>query len=196
MSLQQALTGDFRADLTTMLPRLRIYALSLTRDPDGANDLVQQTATKALAGRRSFQLGTNFPGWLFRIERNEFISGLRRERPTVELDDAIANTLLDQPRQESGLIMREFKKAFLALSRCQRETLLLAILEGYSHARIAAHTGVSVGTVKSRVSRARATLRRILTDERSNASSPSSSNTLNIARRIPLRVPDSLRTSA
>lgn len=93
----------------------------------------------------------------------------------MTLDDTIANGLSHEPRQESGIIMREFKKAFYALSSCQRETLLLAVLEGYSYARIAAHCGVSVGTVKSRVSRARATLKLILADKDSNASSRTSS---------------------
>jgi RNA polymerase sigma-70 factor, ECF subfamily len=177
MSNQQATIGNFHADLKAILPRLRIYALSLTRDSDRADDLMQRTVVKALTGRKSFQPGTNFPGWLFRIQRNEFISGLRSLRPTVTLDDTIANGLSHEPRQESGIIMREFKKAFYALSSCQRETLLLAVLEGYSYERIAAHSGVSVGTVKSRVSRARATLRQILTDEGSNASCRTSSDT-------------------
>jgi len=93
MFTDHALTGDFRTDLTTMLPRLRTYAMSLTRDADRADDLVQQTVLKSLSGRESFLPGTNFPGWLFRIERNEFISGLRRQRRTVELSDAVANAL-------------------------------------------------------------------------------------------------------
>ena len=80
MSSRQAPTGDFDTDLTQLLPRLRIYALSLTRNSVRADDLVQQTVVRSLAGRDSFRPGTNFPGWLFRIQRNEFISGLRRER--------------------------------------------------------------------------------------------------------------------
>ena len=137
-----AMTGDFHADLKTMLPRLRTYALALARDPDRADDLVQQTVVKSLVGRKSFQPGTNFGGWLFRIQRNEFISGLRAERPTVPLDDTIEATLSHEPRQESALVMREFKNAFDLLSACQREALLLAVLEGYRYDRIAAHTGV------------------------------------------------------
>jgi RNA polymerase sigma-70 factor (ECF subfamily) len=170
------MTGDFHADLKTMLPRLRVYALALARDPDRADDLVQQTVVKSLVGRKSFQPGTNFGGWLFRIQRNEFISGLRAQRPTVPLDDTIADTLSHEPRQESGLIMREFKNAFDVLSACQREALLLAVLEGYGYDRIAAHTGVSVGTVKSRIWRARAKLKQILTRE--DASPESSSHSL------------------
>jgi RNA polymerase sigma-70 factor, ECF subfamily len=162
MSSRQAPTGDFDTDLTQLLPRLRIYALSLTRDSIRADDLVQQTVVRSLAGRKSFRPGTNFPGWLFRIQRNEFISGLRRERPTVELSDAISSTLLHAQRQESGLVMREFMKAFRTLAGGQRRALLMTALEGQSHETIADASGVSIGTVKSRVSRARARLRAML----------------------------------
>jgi len=162
MSIRQAPTGDFDTDLTQLLPRLRVYALSLTRDSVRADDLVQQTVVRSLAGRKSFRPGTNFPGWLFRIQRNEFISGLRRERPTVELNDAISSTLAHSQRQESGLVMREFKKAFRTLAADQRRALLLTALEGHSHERIAGAFGVAIGTVKSRVSRARTQLRQML----------------------------------
>lgn len=165
MSIAQTMTGDFHTDLKTILPRLRVYALSLTRDRDRADDLVQETVVKALNGRNSFRPGTNFAAWLFRIQRNEFVSGLRRARPTVCFDDIISATLSHAPHQESGLIMREFLGAFRHLSNGQREALLLAVLEGYSYDQIAEHSGVSVGTVKSRISRARATLENMLTGE-------------------------------
>jgi RNA polymerase sigma-70 factor, ECF subfamily len=162
MSSREPPTGDFDTDLTQLLPQLRVYALSLTRDSLRADDLVQQTVLQALAGRKSFQPGTNFPGWLFRIQRNEFISGLRRERPTVELNDAITSSLSHAQRQESGIVIREFKQAFLTLASGQRRALLLATLAGHSYESIAGTSGVSVGTVKSRVSRARAQLREML----------------------------------
>ena len=162
MSIRQAPTGDFDTDLTQLLPRLRIYALSLTRDSVRADDLVQQTVVRSLAGRKSFRPGTNFPGWLFRIQRNEFISGLRRERPTVELNDAIVSTLSQPQRQESGIVMREFMTAFRTLAGEQRRALLMTALEGQSHETIAGASGVSIGTMKSRVSRARARLRQML----------------------------------
>jgi RNA polymerase sigma-70 factor (ECF subfamily) len=165
MSTPLTMTGDFHIDLTALLPRLRVYALSLTRDRDRADDLVQETVVKSLAGQHSFRPGTNFAAWLFRIQRNEFISGLRRQRPTVPLDDAIANALSHAPAQESGLIMREFTAAFRHLASCQREALLLSVLEGWSYQHIAELAGVSIGTVKSRVSRGRATLKRILTGD-------------------------------
>lgn len=155
-------TRDFHEQLKTILPRLRIYALSLTRDRDQAEDLVHDTVIKALTGRNSFQPGTNLAAWLFRIQRNEFISGLRRRRPTVPVDTAIAESLSHPPHQDSGLVMREFMSAFGKLAAAQREALLLAVLEGLPYETIAEHTGVSVGTVKSRISRARDTLERLL----------------------------------
>lgn len=153
---------DFHEQLKAILPRLRIYALSLTRDRDSADDLVHDTVVKALSGRHSFEAGTNLSAWVFRIQRNEFISGLRRTRPTVPVDTAIADSLSHQPHQESRLVMREFMSAFGKLASTQREALLLAVLEGQSYEVIAAHTGVSVGTVKSRISRARDMLERLL----------------------------------
>ena len=152
---------NFHDQLKAVLPRLRIYARSLTRDRDSAEDLVHDTVVKALAGRHSFQPGTNLAAWLFRIQRNEFISGLRRQRPTVPVD-AAAESISHPAHQESRLIMREFMSAFGKLPSAQREALVLAVLEGLRYEVIAAHTGVSVGTVKSRISRARDTLERLL----------------------------------
>jgi RNA polymerase sigma-70 factor (ECF subfamily) len=154
--------GGFHEQLKAMLPRLRIYAISLTRDRDAADDLVQETVIKVLQGRRSFQPGTNFPAWVFRVQRNEFISGLRRQRPTVPVDSDISERLSHPPRQESSLVMREFVSAFSKLAPTQREALLLAVLEGMPYEAIAEHTGVSAGTVKSRISRGRDMLERLL----------------------------------
>ena len=155
---------EFHDQLKAILPRLRLYAISLTHDRDRANDLVQETVTKALVARESFRPGTNFSGWIFRIQRNEFISSMRRQRPTVPIDTAITDSLTQRPQQENGLIMRQFLVAFGKLSAGQREALVLAVVEGQPYDEIAAHAGVSVGTIKSRISRARATLERLLTD--------------------------------
>lgn len=172
--------GDFHEQLKANLPRLRIYAISLTRDRDAADDLVQETVVKALQARLSFQPGTNLPAWLFRIQRNEFISGLRRQRPTVPVDTEISQTLSHPPRQESSLVMREFVSAFAKLASTQREALLLAVLEGLPYEAIAEHSGVSVGTVKSRISRGRDKLERLLlegeADPRSTSDSDSTVN--------------------
>lgn len=155
---------DFHEQMKAILPRLRLYALSLTHDRDRANDLVQETVLKALAGRASFRPGTNFSGWIFRIQRNEFISSLRRLKPTVPIDTTVAESLTQRPAQENGLVMREFLRAFGQLSPGQREALVLAVVDGQPYDMIAEHVGVSIGTIKSRVSRARATLARLLLD--------------------------------
>jgi RNA polymerase sigma-70 factor (ECF subfamily) len=130
---------------------------------------VHDTVVKALTGRASFEPGTNLSAWVFRIQRNEFISGLRRLRPSVPVDSAVAESLSHQPHQESRLVMREFMSAFGKLAPTQREALLLAVLEGQSYEVIAAHTGVSVGTVKSRISRARDSLERLLLEGESKS---------------------------
>src|SRR5437763_14036672 len=137
MSTTLAANAGFDLDLRGILPQLRAYALSLTRNGDRADDLVQQTAMKALAGRSSFRVGTNSAGWLFRIQRNEFISELRRNRPTVDFDSVPAQSVSEPPRQEHGLVLREFLGAFRQLSRSARETLLLSRIEGCSHRQIA-----------------------------------------------------------
>lgn len=153
---------EFHDQLKAILVRLRAYAISLTRDRDRADDLVQETIVKALVGRSSFREGTNFSAWVFRIQRNEFISGLRRTRPTVPLDTAITDLLSQRPQQENRLVAREFLRAFVTLSPTQREALVLAFVDGLPYAVIADRAGVSVGTIKSRVSRARSTLERLL----------------------------------
>ena len=158
----RAANTDFDLDLTGSLERLRIYALSLTRNGDRADDLVQQTVLKALAGRESFRPGSNFTGWIFRIQRNEFISELRRSRPTVDILGEVGHRLSVPARQEEGLVLREFLGAFRQLTGDSREALLLSRLEGWSYRKIADRSGIAVGTVKSRVSRSRATLARLL----------------------------------
>jgi RNA polymerase sigma-70 factor (ECF subfamily) len=172
---------DFHEQLKAILPRLRVYALSLTRDRDAADDLVHDTIIKALTGRHSFEPGTNLSAWVFRIQRNEFISGLRRTRPSVPVDSVIADSLSHPAHQESRLVMREFMAAFGKLAPTQREALLLAVLEGQSYEVIAAHTGVSVGTVKSRISRARDTLERLLL-EGDTKQRPASADTREVSR--------------
>ena len=165
--------AGFELDLKDILPRLRIYALSLTRNQDRADDLVQQTTLKALAGRASFRVGTNFAGWIFRIQRNEFISELRRDRPTVELDSAAAAYAVHEPpRQEHGLMLRDVLRAMRRLSRNGRQALLQSQIEGCSHREIASRAGVSVGTVKSRISRSRTTLAQLLDVPRLAAAPP------------------------
>jgi RNA polymerase sigma-70 factor (ECF subfamily) len=161
MPMTQTEIDTFNTSLKDALPRLRVYALSLTRDRDRAENLVQQTSLKALVGRESFRPGTNFGGWIFRIQRNEFITQLRSERRIMATVDA-ESVLVTPPAQENGLIMREFMAAFRQLSRGPRQALILSKLAGHSHEQIAGHAGIAEGTVKSRIWRGRAALERLL----------------------------------
>lgn len=162
MSALQVVAPDFGEQLIAALPRLRSGARGMTHDRDRADDLVQATALKALVGQASFRTGTNFAAWIGRIQRNEFISGLRRVKPMVQIDPDDASLPSHPPRQEDGLIMREFLGAFAQLPANRRAALLLATIEEQPYAVIATHAGVSIGTIKSRVSRGRATLRQLL----------------------------------
>lgn len=162
MLTSQTTNAGFDSDLENILPRLRVYAMSLTRNIDRADDLVQQTALKALAGRESFRAGTNFAGWMFRIQRNEFISELRRTPPTTSIDNPVAQTKSCPPLQENGLIMREFMAAFRQLSGPRRQALLLATVDGQPYIQIAERAGVTVGAIKSRVRRGRAMLKHLI----------------------------------
>ncbi|MGE0422543.1 MAG: sigma-70 family RNA polymerase sigma factor [Reyranellaceae bacterium] len=163
-TMQAAMPGSFGEQLIAALPRLHRVARSMTRDRDRANDLVQETTLKALLGKASFRAGTNFAAWIHRIQRNEFISGLRRARPLVALDPEDAALPSHRPRQEVGLVMREFLTAFAQLPRQRRSALLLAAVAEQPYSEIAAHAGVSVGTIKSRVWRGRQTLKQLLPD--------------------------------
>jgi RNA polymerase sigma-70 factor (ECF subfamily) len=172
MPMTQTEIDTFNAGLMDALPRLRVYALSLTRDRDRAENLVQQTSLNALAGRESFHSDTNFGGWIFRIQRNEFISQLRRERRIVDTVDA-ESVLATPPVQENSLVMREFMAAFRQLSRGSRQALLLAKLAGRSHEEIASHAGIAEGTVKSRIWRGREALGRLLAGDAPGSASHS-----------------------
>jgi RNA polymerase sigma-70 factor (ECF subfamily) len=159
-------SDSFNVAVAGSLPKLRVYALSLTRNADRANDLVQQTIMRAMAGRSSFQAGTNFPAWIFRIQRNEFITQVRKDRRQFDLfeelvhtvSDKVAHRMSDPPRQEESLMMRDFVVAFRRLPPEIRVSLLLSQLHGLTYEQIARRTGVSTGTVKSRVCRGRAKL--------------------------------------
>lgn len=164
-AMQAVVPGSFGEQLVAALPRLRSGARGMTRDRDRVDELVQETALKALVGRASFRPGTNFGAWIGRIQRNEFISSLRRLKPTVPLDPESTHLPSHPPRQQDGLVMREFLGAFAQLPPERRAALLLAAVEEQPYAVIAARAGVPIGTIKSRVWRGRRTLKRLLPDE-------------------------------
>lgn len=150
-------------ELVAALPVLRAFARSLTGNRDRADDLVQETVLRALANRDKFQPGTNLHAWLVTILRNQFYSEGRKKRREVEdVEGGFAAQLSDIPRQDSRLEMSDFLRALQLLPDEQREALILVGASGFSYEETAEICQVRVGTVKSRVSRARARLEEIL----------------------------------
>ena len=148
-----------REALVAAIPNLRAFAISLTGDHHKANDLVQDTLLKAWANRDKFEVGTNLKAWLFTILRNTYFSDIRkRRRELQDVDGQAASQLVSPPEQNGHIDLADFRKALSFLSADQREALLLVGAEGYSYEEAANISGCAVGTVKSRVNRARAHL--------------------------------------
>jgi RNA polymerase sigma-70 factor (ECF subfamily) len=154
---------DFREGLLAAIPKLRAFGISMTNDKARADDLVQETLTRAWANQHQFQPGTNLMAWLYTILRNELYSTMRRRKREVEDADGIhAARLAVQPNQQSSLDVSNLKVALGKLPPDQREALLLVGAEGLSYEEAATICAVRVGTVKSRVNRARGRLAQIL----------------------------------
>lgn len=152
-------TKTARDDIVLHVPALRAFALSLCRSPDRADDLVQDTMMRAWGHFGSFTPGTNLRSWLFTILRNGFYSDLRkRRREVADPEGAFVARLAVAPTHDGVLAVREFLVAFARLSAEHREVLTLVGALGFSYEDTARITSLAVGTVKSRVSRARALL--------------------------------------
>ncbi|MBL8836065.1 MAG: sigma-70 family RNA polymerase sigma factor [Alphaproteobacteria bacterium] len=151
---------DLRATLIAILPDLRGFARFLARDPEEARDLVQDTVVRVLSALHQFQPGTSFRAWTFTILRNAFYTSRRRKRPAdIHLDDPEAQAQLGTaPPQEMRLAVRDLNRALREISPLHREALALVSAAGLSYEEAAAVCGCRVGTIKSRVSRARALL--------------------------------------
>jgi RNA polymerase sigma-70 factor (ECF subfamily) len=142
---------------------MRAFAISLCGDVDRADDLVQETLVKAWKNIASFEEGTNLKAWLFTILRNTFFSQIRKRRREVSIDDtAIELRLSVHPEQQGFSDLTDFKKALLQLSDDQREALILVGAEGFSYEEAAEIAGCAIGTVKSRVNRARTRMSELL----------------------------------
>ena len=150
------LTNSLRDDILAAVPSLRAFAISLSGNADRADDLVQETLLRALANIDSFQPGSNLPAWLFTILRNLFRSDYRKRRREVEdAEGNYAKTLKTQPSQNAHLEFEEFRTALDKLPQDQREALILVGASGFSYEDAASICGCAVGTIKSRVNRAR-----------------------------------------
>jgi RNA polymerase sigma-70 factor (ECF subfamily) len=157
----------FREDVVALVPHLRAFARSLTGgDVHFADDIVQDTIVNALQAQRQFTPGTNLKAWLFTILRNRFRSLIARKHVTAEVaDDDLERHYWVGAEQESRIEVAAFKRAFRLLSAAHREVLVLVAIHGLPYEQIAEICGCEVGTVKSRVNRARGILRRMLMDD-------------------------------
>lgn len=153
-----------------LLPReavpLRSRALKLTANPHRAEDLVQTTLLKAWTSRDSYCPDTNLRAWLFTILRNTFFSELRKyHREVQDVDGLVALARSEEPCQDHAVALNELIAAIGELPQVQRGPLVMMGVYGYSQLEVADACGCSVGTVKSRVSRGRATLALVLDPE-------------------------------
>ena len=154
---------QLRADLVAAIPSLRAFAVSLSGNPDRADDLVQETLVKAWSNLASFTEGTNLSAWLFTILRNIYYSEFRKRRREVpDPDGLIAGRLATAPEQTGHMDFMDFRAALAQLPPDQREALILVGASGMSYDEAAAVCGCAVGTMKSRVNRARNRLVQIL----------------------------------
>lgn len=150
---------NFKTDLIELVPALRAFARSLSGRPDLADDLTQETLLRAWGNRDSFTPGTNLKAWLFTILRNAFYTSLRKKAREVEdPDDINARNLAVAASQEEDLGLKDLQKALKRLPDEQREAIILVGASGCSYEEAASICGCAVGTIKSRVSRARRAL--------------------------------------
>jgi len=162
-----------RDQMLAALPSLRAFAISLTNDYTRADDLVQETLMRAWTHIDSFQRGTNLNAWLFTILRNLFHSEYRkRRREVADSDGSYASRLRTLPDQHARLDFQDFRTALAKLPPDQREALLLVGAEGFSYEDAARICGCAVGTIKSRVNRARVRLAELLDVTRGNEIGP------------------------
>jgi RNA polymerase sigma-70 factor (ECF subfamily) len=148
------------------VPSLRAFAISLSGNVDRADDLVQETLLRAWANLNSFEPGTNMSAWLFTILRNLFRSEYRkRRREVADSEGTYAETLKTQPEQTSRVEFEEFRTALAKLPSDQREALILVGASGFSYEEAAGICGCAVGTIKSRVNRARTRLAELMSIE-------------------------------
>src|SRR3954464_15810832 len=161
-----ALDASVRDAVLAAVPSLRAFAISLCGNVDRADDLVQETLLRALANINSFQPGTNMSAWLFTILRNHFRSEYRKRRREVEDGDgSYAETLRSHPEQHGRVEFEEFRTALAKLPPDQREALVLVGASGFSYEEAATICECAVGTIKSRVNRARTRLAELMSVE-------------------------------
>ncbi len=159
---QRSAERQFRADLVAIVPSLRAFARGLCGNRDLADDLAQEALAKAWAARDSFQPGTNFRAWMFRILRNHFYTVAVVAKRFVPYDpDATAHIQQSAPTQGGGIVLADLQRGLATLPAEQREALVL-MESGLQWEEIADVMNCPLGTVKSRITRGRAALKRYM----------------------------------
>lgn len=154
---------EIRRALLAAMPHLRAFSISLTGNVERADDLVQDTVVRALGFIDRFEPGTNLQAWMFTILRNQFHSAYRKRKREVEdVDGLFAAKLTTIPDQDAHLEFDDFAVALAKISPDQREAILLVGAEGFTYEEAAAICRTKVGTIKSRVNRARTRLAELL----------------------------------
>ncbi|MBV8934760.1 MAG: sigma-70 family RNA polymerase sigma factor [Alphaproteobacteria bacterium] len=156
--------SDFARLLENEIPRLRRYARALARDAARADDLVQNCLVRAIAKEHLWEPGTDLRAWLFTILHNQNVNDVRRsvrEGVTVSVED-VAPALTMPPRVSATLQLRDLERAVGLLPEEQRQVILLVGLEGMHYEEVAAVLDIPIGTVRSRLSRGREMLRRLM----------------------------------
>ncbi len=157
--------ATFRTELVALIPHLRAFARSLCKDPTAADDLAQEALAKAWKARASFEPGTSLKAWTFMILRNQFYSEKRRSWRSAPLDTEVAeNTLLAADNPTAPMELLELRAALNKLPADQRDALILVGAGGMAYEEAAQVCQVAVGTIKSRVSRARKALEVMLNE--------------------------------
>jgi RNA polymerase sigma-70 factor (ECF subfamily) len=147
--------------LVDLIPRLRRYARALVGDRAGADDLVQDTLERAWSKLHLYRRGTDLRAWLFTVMHNVHVNKLRAARPTDPLEEGMAE-LAQRAPQADALLVRDLDRAIARLPADQRAVLLLVTLEEMSYEEVARTLGIPIGTVMSRLSRARDKLRALM----------------------------------
>lgn len=168
----QATEAEFKRMLVDMLPRLRRFAHALARETDAGEDLAQSAAAHALRQRALYTPGFRFDAWLFQLTRNLWFDHLRRQRARPEIADseamsraADAHSFAAAPSMERRALAARAMAGFRQLPDALRETAALVMLEGFTYQETAKLLGVPIGTVMSRVARARAAIARTVLGE-------------------------------
>jgi RNA polymerase sigma-70 factor (ECF subfamily) len=156
-------TLNWRDDVVGLIPALRAFAWSLSHNGADADDLVQDTLIKAWTNREKFEVGTNLRAWLFTILRNTYYTAvLRRRREVRDETGEYAGALKSPPTQDWSVALQSLQVALRKLPEEHREALVLVGAAGLSYEEAAEICGCALGTIKSRVNRARARLLKIM----------------------------------